>query len=314
MADTGQPPATRRIAHLVRRLLSGTIGLVLIILFVKGCLVDQYNIPSDSMEPMLYGNGRFFHDDRVLVNKWWLGPRLPFTHFRPWRWNDLKRWDVVVFHPPEGTGEATRMIKRVVGLPGERIFLWNGHAFVNGEAIEVPEELSYLYYYNNADFLWEARNADSDGERTYWTNLSKSTDMRYGMLLDEEYRLMAESQHRLLNDEEMAVIKGGNLDLLGDNRYLVVPEDSYFVLGDKSHASRDSRMFGWVPRDHVLGPVIAVWWPWAHRRDLTGFTYTWWGMLLVYVLPAVFVGYECYRSARHWRKRAAARSDGPTEA
>ena len=306
MTEDVQQAPRDTLLHRLRRFLSGSLGVVLVILFVKGCLVDQYNIPSDSMEPTLTGTGRFLHDDRVLVNKWWYGPRVPFTHWRPWRWHEPERWDMVVFHTPETFQPRETMVKRVVGLPGERIFLWNGHPFVNGEAIEVPEDLQFLYYYNNADVAWEARNAKTDEQRTYWEALGDGVPMRYGMLSDEEYRIMKESEHRKLNEQELAAVHGGNLDLMGDNAFLVVPEDCYFLLGDKSHASIDSRMMGWVPRDHLLGRVIAVWWPWAHRRDFTGFTGTWWGVVFLYLLPAAFVTWEIARTLRRRKARRRA--------
>ncbi len=55
-----------------------------------------------------------------------------------------------------------------------------------------------------------------------------------------------------------------------------VPEDHYFLLGDNSRNSRDGRHFGWMPREHILGRVFAVWWPVPRWRDFTGFTGTWW--------------------------------------
>lgn len=307
MPDAERETGKRSLMQRLRRPLSGTAGVIVAILFVKGCIVDQYNIPSDSMAPTLVGDGRFFHDDRVLVNKWWLGPRIPFTHFRLWEWNELNRWDIVVFEAPEGTSPHKRMIKRVVGLPGERIFLYNGHVFVNGEAVDMPEEFILFYYYSDHDFRREVRIADSEERRKYWQALADTMGkaMRYGLLEDEEYHLMEEAEKRELSEEEIRAVHGGNLNLLGDEQYVVVPEDCYFLLGDKSIVSWDSRMIGWVPRDNILGPVIAVWWPWDHRKDFTGFTHTWWGILLIYVLPALFVLYETAQTARglyRWRR------------
>ncbi len=73
-----------------------------------------------------------------------------------------------------------------------------------------------------------------------------------------------------------------------------VPDDHYFLLGDNSRNSRDGRQFGWVPREHILGRVFAVWWPVNRWRDFTGFTRAWWwwafwGLVIGFGLMRVFV-------------------------
>jgi signal peptidase I len=68
------------------------------------------------------------------------------------------------------------------------------------------------------------------------------------------------------------------------------------MLGDNSKDSADGRYFGWVPHDHLLGRAFCVWWPISRRRDLTGFTDTWWGLALLWGIPLLLVGYEMARA------------------
>jgi len=76
------------------------------------------------------------------------------------------------------------------------------------------------------------------------------------------------------------------------DEYSLVPPDHYLMLGDNSLHSQDSRFFGWVPRENLLGRAFCIFWPIARCRDLTGFSQTWWGMSLLYGIPLVLVAYE----------------------
>lgn len=253
--------------------------LLLVILTVKGCIIDQYSIPSGSMEPTLHGDPNMFKGDRVLTNKWLFGPRIPFTTFRLWNWYAPQRWDIVVFKPPEGGSEHPRLIKRVVGLPGERVSLKGGHVYINGEEIPFGETLpnDFEGYWSYDDIERNAKNYPDENVRSGFRQILEDYPPLYGCKSDDAYQL--------------------------------VPEEHYLLLGDNSLNSVDGRMFGWVHRDHLYGRASAVFWPLGHRRDFTGFSHTWWGTLLIYGIPLLIVWFE----VRHWRnerraKQAAASS------
>lgn len=302
-----QPSARRRG---LRKHIRESVLIILVILFVKGCVVDQYSIPTDSMAPTLRG-GSFFFGDRVVVNKFIYGPRIPFTHIRPFGFGAApERWDMVVFTPPENAPEQHTMIKRVVGLPGERIFLWDGRPNVDGVPLDLPEDLrDVVYYYNDFDLRWEAEQAEDPEQRDYWMGLHDHLNLTYGMLRDEEYDLLYAGRFRPLNAEEAEIVHEGRMDELGEAALITVPDDCYFVLGDNSSRSQDGRVFGWLPRENILGPAEAIWWPWPRRRDFTGFTHTWWGMLLIYGLPAAWVLYEVIKAVRKRRRDMAAKHE-----
>jgi len=255
--------------------------IILIILFIKGCVVDQYTIPSGSMEPTLQGDPRFMRGDRVLVNKWILGPRIPFTNIRLFNWKAPERWDIVVFNTVEGSSEHKTLVKRVVGLPGERIQLINGRPVVNGTMLELPEDIrDVVYYYNDEDILRESHAASNMENRMFFMRLRQQYPYKYGVL--------------------------------DDSAYLDIPEGHYLMLGDNSLNSVDGRHYGWVPKDKMLGPVFAIWWPLSHRRDFSGFTQTWWGQGLLYGLPALLIGWEClaYLQERKRKRKAVQDSMG----
>ncbi len=312
-----------------RNLVSWVV-VILAILSVKGCLVDQYTIPSGSMEPTLIGDPRFFRGDRVLVNKWSFGPRIPFTTRRLWTWAEPKRWDIVVFRSVEPDAKHPVLIKRVVGLPGEKVHIADGRIWINGRATEPPPELRDVL-----DYTTEIRVSDLEKKRQFLrlaqTNqpipMLNSSHGPVQTLYAEMARKHGEVQSLDLASLDKAAIEALCADVdqaainliknmfvftqpnmpygISENpEFSIVPEGHYFLLGDNSGESHDGRMYGWVPHNRLYGRAFAVWWPWPHRRDFTGFSHTWWGMLLVYGLPVGLVGMELFFARRARRKPA----------
>lgn len=222
------------------------VRLIGIVLFIKGCVVDQYRIPSESMEPTLHAGG-FWSGDRILVNKWIFGPRIPFTTTRLWDWSAPERWDIVVFHTIEDKSKEKVLVKRVVGMPGDKIQLHRKYITVNGENIDFPESMPEDMWY----FVPEDLPKIQGNGRAYFEALQQQDPVRFGV---------------------------GDSDA-----FTVVPPDHYLMLGDNTAQSHDGRMYGWVPRDHMFGRVFAVWWPFSRMRDFTGFSQTWWGPFAIYV-------------------------------
>lgn len=221
---------------------SGAIALG-IALAIRWAIAEPYRIPSQSMYPTLYGDEGLGKGDRVFVNKWIYGVRVPFMNKRLWQGADPQRWDMVVFKTVESDALHDTLVKRIVGMPGERIRIRDGKVFADGVPLELPPGMPPETRYTNPNTPW--------------------SDMRYGVLTEDEYAL--------------------------------VPPGHYLLLGDNSANSRDGRAFGWVPGDHFVGRVASVWWPPKHWRDFTGFSETlWWrgGLILLglYTAMRLFIG------------------------
>lgn len=201
---------------------SESIALALALL-IRWPIAEPYRIPSSSMEPTLHGDNRFGRGDRVFVNKWIYGVRYPFMNKRIWYGKKPQRWDIVVFKTVEKDAIHKTLVKRVVGLPGERVHIADGKIYINGKPLELPPDMPNIYYTSGPVGIG---------------------GMEYGIRTEDKYSL--------------------------------IPENHYFLLGDNSAYSRDGRFFGWVPNEHIVGRVVCIWFPISRWRDFTGFSHTWW--------------------------------------
>jgi signal peptidase I len=242
---------------------SGLIALALA-LAIRWAVAEPYRIPSGSMENTLHGDPGFGRGDRVFVNKWVYGIRVPFMNKRLYQGQDVKRWDIVVFKTPEKDALYGTLVKRVVGLPGERIHIGpDGRIYCNGTALDVP------------DFSPPAGNPG----RFFKSAL-------YGVMGWKEEPKNAQpgvySQHGMYGVREQ-------------DEYSLVPAGHYLVMGDNSYSSRDGRFFGWLPNENIVGRVASIWWPITSWRDFTGFSATlWWrgtvGLILALFALRLFIG------------------------
>lgn len=331
MAKQSATPAPRRDWRYWVRLItgdniSGLVKLLIAFLVVSWLIVQQFSIPSGSMEPTLHGDPRFLRGDRVLVNKWLYGIRVPFTNSRIFDYKDPERWDIVVFHSVEEDAEHGVLIKRVVGLPGEHVQIGeDGRIVVNGEPVDPPEELRDVLHYSrgltppeelehyyvvllatdspNVRNLPEAMRKDFETIRERLRDRHIESLSHFNSLPVEERQAITAgmssqtlefTRRQLVLDYNMRVSreKPFRYAILDDPDFSVVPEGHYFVLGDNSGNSVDGRFFGWLPKGHILGKATCIWWPFTRARDFTGWTDRWWGKLIVYGIPALWIGYE----------------------
>ena len=336
------PRAKHRIRRLVYSLTGpwtrangiGWLKLIVFILVLRWAFLELYRIPSGSMEPALHGDPRFWHGDRVAVNKMVFGSRIPFTTTRILPLAEPRRWDIVVFNAVDPDAANPILIKRVVGLPGERIHIADGKIEVNGTPVEPPESLrDALYYtvgivpskeYLARNLLYLARDngipVGIDPTRPGSNALAKDIARLYRTLRETNIdSLSAEEVEALISEVDPAGMALFNIWLIEElNRdqrfrygireedaYSVVPSEHYFLLGDNSGSSVDGRVFGWVPHENLYGRAFAIVLPFSRMRDLSGFTSTWSGRALLYGLPALFVLFELLRSLVFlpWRVR-----------
>jgi len=198
--------------------------IFVIVLVLRSFVVEPFRIPSASMMPTL------LIGDFILVNKFIYGIRLPVVNAEVFEISDPERGDVVVFRFPEDP--STPFIKRVVGLPGDRIAYADKTLYINGE----PAEQGVIDTYVGK---WSGRSMT-------------------GASLRIEH--LDSVEHYILVQPDAPSVEGE----------MIVPEGHYFVLGDNRDNSRDSRYWGTVPEDYLIGEAFAIWmnWDWGHGMDL----------------------------------------------
>jgi len=209
-------------AEKVKRLVLGywrqwraTVFLVLfVILPVKSSLADFNWVPTGSMNPTI------LEGDFLLVNKVAYDLRVPFTFLRLAQWSDPQRGDIVICFSPD---DGTRLVKRVVGLPGDRIFMVNNQLSINGQP--VPQA-----------------SADPD--------LLKDLNSRIRAFSTVAMEQLGQVSHPVL-----AIPSRPAMRSFGP---VVVPAGQYFMMGDNRDNSKDSRFFGFVPRKAVVGKAVGI--------------------------------------------------------
>jgi signal peptidase I len=246
---------------------------LLLALLIRWPIAEPYRIPSNSMAPTLDGQEGFGAGDRIFVNKWVYGVRVPFMNARLWYGQEPQRWDIVVFKAVEENAQHPTLVKRIVGMPGERLHIMNGRVwrfFRPGDEIPAPEAMP--------DFIWEeAQEFNVQGDTTPWTFVP----LRIPDFMPKDQRYVSQGGTRYAIEQ--------------DDAYSLVPEGNYLLLGDNSGNSRDGRYWGWVPNENFVGRVSCIWWPPRNWRDFTGFSDTWWWrslltLLGVYLVWRLFIG------------------------
>ncbi len=188
----------------------------------RSAVADWNDVPTGSMEPsILIG-------DRIAVNKLAYDLHLPFTRITLASWGDPVRGDVVTFWSP---ADGKRLVKRVIGLPGDIIALQDGHLVVNGRHVEYQEVTT--------DRLRETMGNEDDGKVFFREDL-------------------AGKPHLVARD-----MAGGPRRDFGP---VTVPAEQYLMLGDNRDHSGDSRWFGFVPRENICGRVYGVAFSLNHDR------------------------------------------------
>lgn len=195
--------------------------IILIVLLLRSFLAEPFRIPSGSMMPTLLVG------DFILVNKFIYGIRLPVINKKIISLDEPKHGDIVVFRFPKDP--STDYIKRVIGLPGDKVAYFNKKLTINN----IPVEQIALGTYQG---------------------LGQGRDMTGAEKLNED----------LMGVEHNILIRNGAPSVEG---VFVVPDNSYFVMGDNRDNSNDSRYWGFVPEENLLGKAFFIWmsWDWQNK-------------------------------------------------
>jgi signal peptidase I len=191
--------------------LQSLMGTVVIAIFVITFIVQAFQIPSESMENTLLVG------DYLLVNKLCYGGQGLGDRLLPYQ--KIARGDIVVFHYP--VDPQQHFVKRVIGIPGDRLRMDKKKVLINGKPLEEP----YVRFLEPANNLFRDNFPRTDIaalrlEGDWWLEMKK---------------LVVDGQ-------------------------LIIPEGHYFVLGDNRDNSDDSRYWGFVPRENIIGRPLVIYW------------------------------------------------------
>jgi len=191
-------------------------------LFIITFVVQAFEIPSSSMEETLLIGDHVFVNRIVFAPKTaWVGPMLPYR--------EVRHSDIVVFLHPDAAYAGTYVVKRIMGVPGDRIHLRDGEVYRNGEKLNEP-------------YVLHDRDEPSDYYRNNFPAVPPS-------------------------DPNISPKWEGELASYIQDGDLVVPPGHYFAMGDHRGVSLDSRYWGFIPQENIIGRPMFIYWSFNTPSD-----------------------------------------------
>jgi signal peptidase I len=208
---------------------AGLFPVILVVFVLRSFLFEPFKIPSGSMIPTLLVG------DLILVNKFEYGIRLPVINKKIIANHDPQRGDVMVFRYPKDP--STDYIKRVIGVPGDEISFRNQQLYINGQ----PAALTPMPppgFYDEESLRYFSEYTEKLGHVEHHILLNPQAQPQYG---NEDFPFHQNCRY----SAEGVTCK--------------VPPGNYFMMGDNRDNSQDSRYWGFVPDENIVGRAFLVW-------------------------------------------------------
>jgi signal peptidase I len=202
--------------------------VILIVFVLRSFLFEPFKIPSGSMIPTLLVN------DFILVNKYTYGIRLPVINKKIIAINEPQRGDVMVFRYPGDP--SVDYIKRVVGLPGDVVAYQDKRLSINGQSVETTKTADYQH-----------------PDRLYYS------EQYISKLGEVDYRFLTDSDVPAFISEVASFPYRENCTYNAAGVTCTVPVGHYFMMGDNRDNSKDSRAWGFVPEENIVGKAFFIW-------------------------------------------------------
>jgi signal peptidase I len=203
--------------------LASLAGVLVTGLFIITFVLQAFEIPSSSMEnTLLIGDHVFVNRVQFSPKTHWMGPLLPY--------GDVHRGDIVVFLSMDPRTPDMYIVKRIIGVPGDRIHLRDGQVYRNGEKLNEP------YVVHKGPIVYDP----------YRDNFPAVPPDESSAVTDD-WKLTRESH-----------VEEGDI---------VVPADSYFGMGDNRDVSLDSRYWGFITKEHIIGRPMFIYWSFETPED-----------------------------------------------
>jgi signal peptidase I len=200
--------------------IAGIASVLVSGLFIITFIIQAFEIPSRSMEDTLLVGDHVFVDRLTPASKTgWVGPIIPY--------HQIQHGDIVVFISPEQAG--LHVVKRIIGIPGDRLHLRNGVVYRNGQALTEPYTKYIRHDYNPYRDNFPAVSPVGVDEIAYY----------WPMLMRDHIE--------------------------GDD--LVIPPGNYFGMGDDRDISLDSRYWGFIPQENIIGRPLFIYWSFETSDD-----------------------------------------------
>ena len=224
---------------------AGFFPVILVVFMLRSFLFEPFRIPSGSMIPTLQVG------DLILVNKFVYGIRLPILNNKIIDTGHPQRGDVMVFRYPKDP--SLDYIKRVIGVPGDRLVYRNKHLELNGVAVP---ETPLPDYFDNDRVLYSKQFRE--------VLPSKDHTVDNNILNDDDRSMQIEPNNYPFRDN---CVYSENDTVLS----CTVPAGNYFMMGDNRDNSEDSRYWGFVPDENIVGKAFFIWMNFGNIKRIGSF-------------------------------------------
>ena len=223
--------------------------VIAFVLVLRSFIYEPFQIPSGSMMPTLLDG------DFILVNKFNYGLRDPVLRHKFYENGHPERGDVMVFKYPREP--SIDYIKRVIGVPGDRVIYRNKQLYIKPACTEADTKCPE-YQQVETEFVEQGAYSDETGPLTRYASK------------------MPENTHEILVNNQITPRTPHYFPQAGTQRdEFVVPAGHYFVLGDNRDNSLDGRFWGFVPEENIVGEAIAIWMSFDFDRPEDSFLPGW---------------------------------------